>query len=91
MYMWQILVHNTTHKLLGLILTLMTFIHGVPLHKNHFMCTLIFSRSFNPMLSKLNYETVKITQKMILYSSSDLCAIRERPHPLINMENYIPY
>ena len=43
------------------------------------------------MLSKLNYETVKITQEMIFYSSSDLCAIREGPHPLINMENYIPY
>ena len=46
---------------------------------------------FNPMLSKLNYAIVKITQEMILYSSSDLCAIREGPHPLINMENYIPY
>jgi len=46
---------------------------------------------FNPMLSKLNYETVKITQEKILYSSSDLRAIRDGPPPLINMENYILY
>jgi len=44
---------------------------------------------FNPMLSKLIYETVKITQEMILYSSSDLCAMCEGPHPLLNMESYI--
>ena len=48
-------------------------------------------KSVNPMLPNLNYETVKIKQEMILYSSSDLCAIRQGPHPLINMENYISY
>jgi len=45
----------------------------------------------NPLLSKLNYETIEITQEMILYGLSDLCAIRDGPHPLINMENYMPY
>jgi len=47
--------------------------------------------NFNPLLSKLNYETVEITQEMILYGSSELCAIHDGPHLLINMENYIPY
>ena len=45
----------------------------------------------NPLLSGLNYETVEITQEMILYGSSDLCAICDGPPPLINMENYTPY
>ena len=44
----------------------------------------------NPFLSKLNYEIVEITQKMILYGLSGLCVIRDGPHLLINMENYIP-
>ena len=62
--------------------------------KNHGTLLEVFGvglKTFNPLLSILNYETVEIAQKMILYSSSNLCAIRDRPHPLINMENYIPY
>jgi len=45
----------------------------------------------NPLLSKVNYETIEITQEMILYGSSDLCTIRDGPHPLSNKENYILY
>jgi len=46
----------------------------------------------NPLLPKLIYETVKITQEMIFYGLSDLCTIHEGPHPLlINTENKIPY
>jgi len=46
---------------------------------------------FNPLLLKLIYETVKITQETIFFGLSDLCVICEGSHPLINTENYISY
>jgi len=45
---------------------------------------------FNPSI-QIKLRNRRNNTKMILYGSSDLCAIRDRPHPLINMENYIPY
>jgi len=46
---------------------------------------------FIPFLPELVYETVKNNTGNDFYDLSDLCAIRKGPHPLINMENYIPY
>ena len=66
---------------------------AVVLHFCEYRCIscIMYSAILTLCLSKLNYETIEITQEMILHGSSDLCAIRNGLHPLINMKNYIPY
>ena len=50
---------------------------------------ILVMETFNVIQIKLRHR--RNNTKVILYGLSDLCAIRDEPHPLINMENYIPY